>query len=117
MSIVNDPNPENRESTRPVGVMAGVVAGATFAATTAIVFGFIVRHKGHHVSESAKEMTCENDERDGDDDVSSDDDEGEIFDMKAKGYGNESASTDSLAQWQKIALHEGEDSSSYFYGE
>jgi hypothetical protein len=62
------------------------------------------------------EMTCENDQGDGDEDTSSDDYDEDIFAMEADGCADDAASTDSLSQWQKLTAHGGEDSS-YFDGE
>jgi hypothetical protein len=81
---------------------------------TAIGVGPLLRHQRRNQSESAKEMAFVDDPGHALDTVSSDDYEGEIFDVEAEGGSIDAVSTDRSAQW--LTLGE-EDSSSYFNGE
>jgi hypothetical protein len=90
-------------------VIAGVVSGCAVAVTTAIAVGFLLHNRGHHLFQSAREMSCENDlgDREDDyDDESSHDCEKEIFDVEVRGYGDDDASTDGSAEWRKLGIHD-----------
>jgi hypothetical protein len=118
ITVVNELDSASKRSTNPTGVVTGVIGGVVLIAISAILLGLLlVRHRKRAMSEDAKEMTCENDGGGEEDEISSDDYEGDIFDMEAEKRGNEDASTDSRAEWQEFGIHGGEDSNSYFEDE
>jgi hypothetical protein len=113
IAIVEDQNPENKDTSTRIGIVAGVVSGCAVSVTTTIIVGFALHNHGHHLFKSAREMLCENDLGDGEDDYDHESsDEKEIFDVEARGYGN--SSTDGSAEWRKLGIHGREDSTSYF---
>jgi hypothetical protein len=119
ITVANELDTESKRSTSPIGVVAGVIAGVVLIAIAAILLGLLARHHRYVMSENAKEMTCESGEED---EICSDDYEGDIFDMEAEKGGKKDGrslaftveSTDSRAEWQEFGIHGGEDSNSYF---
>jgi hypothetical protein len=107
--MVDEAIPQKKGSSSPMGVVVGVIGGLTFVVTGSIVVGVFLRHRRRDVSEAVKEMTCESDWVDEaeEEDMPSEDYEGEIFDMEANGGGNESSRPGSRAEWERFAMHDG----------
>jgi hypothetical protein len=99
-------------------IRSWAIGGATVAVIAALVVGFLVGHHRCAISASTKEMMSVDDLGDRDDgNVSSEDYEVDIFDVKAEGGVNNTASTDGHGPWLSFDIHSQDASSSCFDGE